>query len=165
MTCCLVLLSFFIYREVCASETCKGPCKIASEFQVSRWRAAELQIAQKERKKERMTCCFWTCWFSAAIVLQISRGLFHISQHRLKGKITGKLKFIFLGASYIYMIQTSLLRIFVFWNIGCGKFQMDIVGVLRIFFGPGRGTSNPSSIWMVHESLAHSAMKSLCLIT
>ena len=33
-----------------ASDTCKGPCKIASEFQVSRWRAAELQIAQKEEK-------------------------------------------------------------------------------------------------------------------
>ena len=106
VTCCLVLLSFFIYREVCASETCKGPCKIASEFQVSRWRAAELQIAQKERKKERMTCCFWTCWCSAAIVLQVSRG--HTIYPRIGGracKITGKLKFIFLGASYIWYKQ------------------------------------------------------------
>jgi len=50
--CFFVLFSFFIYRKVCASETCKGPCKIASEFQVSRWRAAELQIAQKEKKKK-----------------------------------------------------------------------------------------------------------------
>ena len=38
----------FFYRKVCASETCKGPCKIALEFHVSRWRAAELQIAQKK---------------------------------------------------------------------------------------------------------------------
>ena len=47
-TYCYIFLSIFIKCKVCASETCKGPCKIASEFQVSRWQAAELQIAQKE---------------------------------------------------------------------------------------------------------------------
>ena len=28
--------------------TCRGPCKVASEFQVSRRRAAEIQITQKK---------------------------------------------------------------------------------------------------------------------
>ena len=61
---------------------------------------------KRERKKERMTCCFWTCWCSAAIVLQVSRG--HTIYPRIGGracKITGKLKFIFLGASYIWYKQ------------------------------------------------------------
>ena len=46
-------MSIYIPRKVGASETCKGPCKVASEFQVSRWRAAELQIAQKETRWAR----------------------------------------------------------------------------------------------------------------
>ena len=51
-----VLFSFFIYRKVCASETCKGPCKIASEFQVSRWRAvAASNRAERKEEEEGIT--------------------------------------------------------------------------------------------------------------
>ena len=43
------IIYIYIHHKLCASETCKEACKIASEFQVSRRRAAELQSAKKER--------------------------------------------------------------------------------------------------------------------
>ena len=124
VTCCLVLLSFFIYREVCASETCKGPCKIASEFQVSRWRAAELQIAQKERKKERKNDLLFLnmLMFSSYSAASFQRA-YHISQNRWKGLQNHRKTEVHISRCIIYLIQTSLLRMFVFWDIVAVNFR------------------------------------------
>jgi hypothetical protein len=65
-----IYIIIFIYHKFCASETCKEACKIASEFQVSRRRAAELQIAKKERNYTSKTnlihsslCTMVRTWF------------------------------------------------------------------------------------------------------